>query len=216
MNTFIHTADGRIIINNNEFPLATFQTYEPAYTLGAVYEERIYLQGLSHTVLDSDNSTYVTLPSVWVEGDNYIANLSTYLSSTLTDTLENLIDRYESLLDTGSYTDISDPNFIEEYRLEVLVEALELNNFEKITFANRFPEFKTLSTVLTTPAVNTVLYKILLKSDWTQLSDSGLSAGDRTAWDSYRSSLRALYGVPVTNILNFNLPLTTLDYKDRG
>lgn len=215
MNTFIHTSDDKIFINNNEFPLSTFQTFEPAYALNSTYEERTYIQGFHHRVLDNDTGTYVDLGTTWTEGDSYISNLGTYLSASVTETLQSLIDRYDYVITSEGYTDISDPNFLDEYRQEILEGVFALNDFEKITFANRYPEFTSLSVSHSEPAVNTVLSRVLLSSDWTQLGDANLSAADQALWDNYRSSVRALYGVGYTSILDFSMPIAPLNYKKR-
>lgn len=216
MNTFLHTADNRIIINGHEFPLSTFQTFEPLYTLGSTYEERIYIKNISHTVLDQDTNNYQNLGAVWAEGDIYISKVNDYLASTTTEALEQIIDRYESIKDEFGYSNILDSSFNDEFRLDIVESAFRLNDYEKASFEETYPEFTNLTEAISQPAINRILSNRLLRSDWTQLADASLSVGAQTAWDNYRTSLRALFVPTYTSLTQFSIPIEPADYLVRA
>lgn len=88
MSQFLHH-DGLIMITDGvdtlTISLAEWLTMEPAYTLSAPYVTRRYIPGVSHLLYDANNNQF---PGVmpYTDGDTYIANLSTYITSHETPT----------------------------------------------------------------------------------------------------------------------------------
>lgn len=78
MNSFVHTPDGVININDNyKFSLDLFKKLEPEYSLPEGMISRIYIQGKNNIL--STGFTQVKQPPVWEEGDRYIGRLSELL-----------------------------------------------------------------------------------------------------------------------------------------
>jgi hypothetical protein len=216
MNQFIHTTDSRIIINNTEFTLAQFVIFEPAYTLPAPYERRTYIQNVSHILLDNDGFAFQDLGAVWPLGDLYISKLPDYIAGGTTEALIKFIDDYENLKLSLGATDINDPEFTLDFKNSLLTEAFNLPPVDKISLENDYTEFTTLDETDIHNALKLVIYNRLWECDWTQLSDTVLTAPELADWVTYRDDLKTLCNTPgFTKVSDVTYPTPPSDPRDR-
>ena len=78
MGSFVHTADGVIVIDKEyRFSLGFFKKLEPDYSLpeGAISQR--YIQGKQYML--SNGNTQIAKDATWGEGDRYISRLSELL-----------------------------------------------------------------------------------------------------------------------------------------
>lgn len=80
---FFHSPDGNIAIGDGvdqiQFPLSAFLTFEPLYSLPAPFIWQIYNQGISWSRHTSRDETDLPLP--YADGDTYISKVAYYLAN---------------------------------------------------------------------------------------------------------------------------------------
>lgn len=208
MNQFVHTADSRIIINNTEFTLAQFLLFEPAYTLPTSFERRTYIQGISHILYDEDGFIYQDLGTTWAEGDLYISKLDDYIAGGVSPALNIFITLYLDVLGNYNASSINDPELIEDSAKSLISSAVDLPPLDKISLEDQYPEFANIDSILFSNALRDKIVILLNNTDWTQLSDAGLSTQSLNDWTSYRQDLRLLGSqTGLSKITEVSMPL---------
>ena len=212
---FIHTLDNNIIINESTFTLSAFLLFEPGYTLAAPYTRRQYEVGVSHIVLSDVTNTFNSLPIPWAEGDLYISRLPTYLAGGNTARLQQYITSYTNLLTHLGFSDLNELEFPLVNYINLVSEALSLSILERITLEQSYPAFTELDPIKVDTALRNYIHSELLKSDWTQLGDSSLTAPALQAWNDYRQALRDIRNGTYTTISTVIFPTISLDPRER-